>query len=110
MSKKLTAIRNPYTKAQLFTAISEDTGLTRKEVAAVFQSLADLMLRHLKSRSAGVFTLPGLLKLTVNKKPATKARPGRNPFTGEDIMIAAKPASRVVKARILKGLKEMAAS
>ncbi len=108
MSKKTTAIRDPYTKAQLFASIAEDTGLSRKEIVAVFQSLSDLMLRHLKSRSAGVFTLPGLLKLTVTRKPATKARPGRNPFTGEDIMIAAKPARRVVKARILKGLKEMA--
>ncbi len=107
-TKKLTAIRDPYTKAQLFAAIAEDTGLVKKDVAAVFESLNDHMLRHLKSRSAGTFTLPGLAKFTVNKKPATKARPGVNPFTGEEIMIAAKPARRVVKIRALKGLKDMA--
>ncbi len=106
--KKLTAIREPYTKAQLFSAISEETGLSKKEVTSVFESLNDLMFRHLKSRSAGAFTLPGLAKFTVNKKPATKARPGVNPFTGDEIMIAAKPARRVVKIRALKGVKDMA--
>ena len=74
-TNKLTAIRDPYTKAQLFGAIAEDTGLSKKEVAAVFESLNDFMLRHLKSRSAGTFTLPGLAKFTVNKKPA---KPGKS--------------------------------
>jgi nucleoid DNA-binding protein len=108
--KKLPAIREPYTKAQLFSAIAEDTGLGKKDVAAVFESLGDTMHRHLKSRSAGAFTLPGLAKFTVNKKAATKARPGVNPFTGEEIMISAKPARRVVKIRALKGVKDMAES
>jgi len=107
--KKLTAIRDSYTKAQLMTAIAEDTGLKKKDVAAVFESLGDHIHRHLKPRSAGSFTLPGLLKLTVTKKPATKERKGVNPFTGEEMTFKAKPASRAVKARILKGLKEMAA-
>lgn len=106
--KKMTAIRDPYTKAQLMSAIAEDTGLTKKEVVAVFDSLKDVIERHLKPRSAGTFTLPGLLKLTVNKKAATKERKGVNPFTGEEMTFKAKPASRQVKARILKGLKEAA--
>ena len=105
--KKLTAIRTPYTKAQLFTAISEDTGLTKKEVTAVFESLNDFMLRHLKTRAAGTFTLPGLAKFVVAKRKATKARKGINPATGEEIMIAAKPARRVIKIRALKGVKDM---
>ena len=63
-TKKLTAIRQPYTKAKLIAAISEDTGLTRKEVVSVFDSLGDLMNRHLKKRSAGTFTLPGLAKFS----------------------------------------------
>ncbi len=109
-TKKLTAIRTPMTKAQLFASIAEDTGLTKKEIAAVFESLGDHMHRHLKKRSGGIFTLPGLAKVTVQRKPATKARPGRNPFTGEDIMIAAKPARRVVRIRPLKGIKDMADS
>ena len=105
---KLTAIREPMTKAKLFAAISEDTGLSKKEVASVFDSLSNHMQRHLKKRSAGVFTLPGLAKFSVATKKATKARKGVNPFTGEEIMISAKPARRVVKIRALKGLKDMA--
>lgn len=108
--KKLTAIREPYTKAKLISAISEDTGLTRKEVASVFDSLSDYMHRHLKRRSAGTFTLPGLAKFSVASKKATRARRGINPFTGEETTFAAKPARRVVKIRALKGVKEMAES
>ena len=108
--KKLTAIREPYTKAKLISAISEDTGLTRKEVASVFDSLGDYMHRHLKKRSCGTFTLPGLAKFTVRAKKATRARKGINPFTGEPTTFAAKPARRLVKFRALKGLKEMAES
>ncbi len=108
--RKLTAIRDPYTKAKLISAISEDTGLTRKEVASVFDSLGDHMLRHLKKRSAGVFTLPGLAKFSVTSRKATRARKGINPFTGEETTFAAKPARRVVKIRALKGVKEMAES
>ena len=107
---KLTAIRDPYTKARLFAAISEDTGLTKKQVAAVFESLSNLMHRHLKKRSAGTFTLPGLAKFNVVAKKATKARKGINPFTGEETTFAAKPARRVVRVRPLKGLKDMADS
>ncbi len=105
---KLTAIREPLTKAKLFASISEETGLSKAEVTSVFNSLSNHMHRHLKKRSAGMFTLPGLAKFSVTTKKATKARKGINPFTGEEIMISAKPARRVVKVRPLKGLKEMA--
>ena len=107
-SKKLSVVRDPFTKAQLVGAIAEDTGLSRKEVGAVLESLRDQMERHLKPRSAGVFTFPGLAKFTVVKKKATKARKGINPFTGEATVFKAKPASRVVKVRVLKGLKDLA--
>jgi nucleoid DNA-binding protein len=106
--KKLTAVREAFTKAQLLSAIAEDTGLTKKDVGAVLESLGNQIERHLKPRGVGTFTLPGLLKLSVTKKPATKERKGVNPFTGEAMTIAAKPARRAVKARILKGLKELA--
>ena len=108
--KKLTAIREPYTKARLMAAIAEDTGLAKKDVVAVFDSLGDHMHRHLKKRSAGTFTLPGLAKFTVQTKKATRARKGINPFTGEETMFKAKPARRVVKIRALKGVKDMADS
>ncbi len=73
-TKKLTAIREPYTKAQLLAAIAEDTGLPKKDVASVFESLSDHMHRHLKKRSAGTFTLPGLAKFSVLAKKATRAQ------------------------------------
>jgi len=107
-AKKLTAIADPYTKSQTLSHIAEETGLAKKDVAAVFDSLTDLIHRHLKTRGAGVFTLPGLAKITVTKKAATKQRKGINPFTGAETVFAAKPARRVVKVRPLKGLKDLA--
>lgn len=108
---KRTAIREPYTKARLHAAISEDTGLSKKDVTAVFEVLGDLMHRHLKKRSAGSFTLPGLAKFTVQAKKATRAQVKPNPFKpGEMMTVAAKPARRVIKIRALKGVKDMAGS
>ncbi len=107
-TKSVTAIREPYTKTRLIASIADDTGLSRKDVAAVFHSLAHLMHRHLKKRAAGVFTLPGLAKFTVSTRKATKERQGRNPFTGEDVTFAAKPTRRIVRIRALKAVQEMA--
>ena len=70
--------------------------------------LTQLMHRHMKKGAAGEFTVPGLMKCMVKRKPATKARKGINPFTGEEIMFKAKPARNIVKIRPLKKLKEMA--
>jgi len=110
--KKITAIRNAYTKTQLYAHISEDTGLARKDVAKVFDSLGDVINGHIKSRGVGEFKVPGLLKIKVNKKPAAKARKNvPNPFRpGEFMDVAAKPARKVVKVLPLKALKDMAAS
>jgi nucleoid DNA-binding protein len=83
--------------------IAKDTDLSRKQVAAVFESLNGIIKKSL--RGAGLFTMPGLLKLKVVKKPATKAREGVNPFTGEKMVFKAKPASKKVRAMPLKSLK-----
>ena len=100
--------RKPPTKSEIYAKIVEETGLTRKDVAAVFDSLNGQIQKNLGGRGApGIFTIPGLLKLRVVKKPARKARKGVNPFTGEDMMFKAKPASKVVKVSALKGLKDM---
>ena len=80
--------------------------MTKKEVGSVFDSLGTLIKRDLK-RGPGVYTVPGLMKVKVVRKPATKARLGINPFTGEEMMFKAKPARNVVKVLALKGLKEM---
>ena len=100
--------KKPPTKSQISAQIADDTGLTRKDVAAVFDSLSGQIQTNLGGRSApGMFTIPGLLKMRVVKKPATKARMGVNPFTGEEMMFKAKPASKTVKVAALKGLKDM---
>ena len=100
--------KKPPTKSEIYTQIADDTGLTKKDVAAVFESMSGLIQKNLGGRSApGMFTLPGLLKMRVVKKPATKARKGVNPFTGEEMMFKAKPASKTVKVAALKGLKDM---
>lgn len=104
------AIREPMTKAAIYNTIAEKTGVAKKDVSAVFAELDNIINGHIKKRSAGSFTLPGLLKITTVKKPARKARKGVNPFTGEEMMFKAKPAQTVVKVRPLKKLKDFAAS
>lgn len=95
------------TKSEIHAAIAEKTNLNKKDVAAVFDELSSLIERNLSKKGPGVFTVPGLMKITVQHKPATPERPGKNPFTGEDIIIQAKPAKNVVKIRPLKSLKDM---
>ncbi|HKU89096.1 MAG TPA: HU family DNA-binding protein [Steroidobacteraceae bacterium] len=91
------------TKSEIMAQITKDTDLSRKQVAAVFDSLNGQIKKSL--RSGGLFTVPGLLKLKVVKKPATKAREGINPFTKEKMVFKAKPASKKVRALPLKALK-----
>ena len=91
------------TKSEIMAQITKDTDLSRKQVAAVFESLNGQIKKSL--RSGGLFTVPGLLKLKVVKKPATKAREGINPFTKEKMVFKAKPASKKVRALPLKALK-----
>jgi nucleoid DNA-binding protein len=110
--KKIKAIKDAYTKSALYAHIADETGLARKDIAKVFESLGDVIEGHIKSRGAGEFKVPGLLKIKVNKKPATKARKNvPNPFRpGEFMDVSAKPARKVVKILPLKALKDMAAS
>ena len=91
------------TKSEIVAQISKDTGLSKKDVSAVFESQANIIKKSLKG--AGLFTMPGLLKMKVVKKPATKARQGTNPFTGEPMTFKAKPASKKVRVMPLKNLK-----
>ena len=107
-AKKMTAVKEPMTKAVMISEIADNTGLNKKQVTSVIDELAVLIERHIKKRSPGKFILPGLFKVQVKKKPATKARKGINPFTGEPTTFKAKPARRVVKVTALKKMKEMA--
>jgi nucleoid DNA-binding protein len=106
MAKKKVAAK-PMTKSEIVSGIADKTGLTKKDVSSVFEEMAAQIKKSLGRSGVGVYTLPGLMKLVVQRKPATKARKGINPFTGEETMFKAKPARNVVKIRPLKNLKDM---
>ena len=105
MAKKAPA--KPMTKSEIVSGIADATGLTKKEVGSVFEAMADQVKKSLGKRGSGAYTVPGLMKLVVQRKPATKARKGINPFTREETVFKAKPACNVVKIRPLKNLKDM---
>ncbi len=106
-AKRKPAIRSKMTKTAILSAIADETELSKKQVDAVLEELESLIERHIRKGGAGEFTLPGLLKVRAVKRPATKKRMGRNPATGEEIVIGPKPASIRVRATALKRLKEM---
>ena len=108
--KAAPALKDKLTKSQILASIADSTGLTKKQVGAVMDEYETLIERSIKKRGVGEFTMPGLMKITTVKKPARKARKGINPFTGEETMFKAKPASIAVKVRPLKKMKESAAS
>jgi nucleoid DNA-binding protein len=106
---KLSAAAKPRKKGELYTLIAEHTDLNRKQVASVFDTLGKVMTVDLAKPGEGkdkIFTVPGLMKVKSVFKPATKAREGKNPFTGEMQMFKAKPAKTVIKIRPLKALKD----
>ena len=101
------AVKKATTKAETYTYIAEKTGLTKRDVGAVFDAMGGLIRRDLRRTGPGVYTVPGLMKIKVVRKPATKARKGVNPFTGEAMTFKAKPARNVIKVLALKALKDM---
>ena len=105
MAKKAPA--KPMTKSEIVSGIADATGLTKKDVGSVFEAMADQIKKSLGKRGSGAYTVPGLMKLVVQRKPATKARKGINPFTREETVFKAKPARNAVKVRPLKNLKDM---
>lgn len=96
-------------KSQLIQKIAEqDTKiLTRKAVKTVLESLASIGYKELNK--SGAFLVPGFAKFVVIRKPATKARPGINPFTKEPTIFKAKPARKIVRARPVKAAKDAVA-
>ncbi len=109
IAKPTGPVKSRYNKSQIVQEIADFTTVARKEVGKVLEHLEDIIARHLSPKGPGEFVLPGILKINAVKKPAKKARKGINPFTGEETMFKAKPASTAVKVRPLKKLKEMAA-
>lgn len=106
MAKAKSSGKKSMTKSALLQAITDavDDGTTRKQVKAVIESLAEIGHRELKR--SGLFVLPGFAKFVVVKRPARPARKGINPFTKEPTVFAAKPASKAVKARPIKAIKD----
>jgi nucleoid DNA-binding protein len=108
MAKKSAPVKDKFNKTQILDEIASSTALSRKQVSAVLDALADVIESHINKRAVGEFVLPGLMKITTVRKPAVKARKGISPFTKEEVIFKAKPASTVIKVRALKKLKDMA--
>lgn len=106
-AKKALKVSEAMSKTQVLTHIAEATELSRKQVQSVVEELSAVIEAHVSKKGVGEFTLPGLMKIQVINKPATKARKGINPFTKEEVTFKAKPASRKIKIRPLKKLKDM---
>ncbi|NUP95221.1 MAG: HU family DNA-binding protein [Planctomycetaceae bacterium] len=104
---KITPASKVRTKGEIYNAIAGASMLSRKQVVSVFNAFSDLIAADLGKKGPGVTQVPGLMKVTVVRKPATKARKGINPFTGQETMFKAKPARNVVKVRAMKNLKSM---
>lgn len=94
-------------KSDVYSSLAESSGLTKAQVAGVFTNLTTLIENNIGKKGPGTFVLPGLAKIKVIRKPATKERKGTNPFTGEETIFKAKPARNVVKIQPLKAVKEM---
>ena len=99
--------KKPMTKSEIMTSLSETADLSKQQVAKLFGELSSLIEKNLNDEGPGVFSVPGLMKIKVVRKPATEARKGINPFTKEETIFQAKPARNVVKILPLKGLKDM---
>ena len=109
VSKIAKSVKKPRSKSDIVNVLAETSGLTKKDVAKIFSSLSDLITLDIGQAGPGIFNIPGLMKIVKVEKPATKARKGVNPFTGEPMVFKAKPARSIVKVRALKALKEMVA-
>ncbi|NLX97005.1 MAG: DNA-binding protein [Rhodopirellula sp.] len=108
MAKAAAAPKKAPTKTQIVANIAEATELSKKQVAAVFDALADEIKKNVTGRGPGVFAIPGLVKIEKKKVPARPAQKGvKNPFTGEIRDVPAKPASNKIRVRALKNLKDM---
>jgi len=104
---KVAASAKPRSKSEVFGTIAQHVGIHRRDVAGVFHVMGSLIKADLSKSGSGVFKVPGLMRITVKRKPATKARKGINPFTKEEVMFKAKPARNVVRVRPLQALKAM---
>lgn len=106
MARSTTKTRKPRTKSQVFSVLSDNTGLSKKKIAGLFDGLFGMIKADISVYGPGSFTVPGLMKISVKKKSMTKARKGINAFTGKEMMIKAMPARKVITFRPLRTLKD----
>ena len=101
--------KGPLSKSALIQILSDKSAneLTRKDVKGILEAM--VAIGHAELKKNGVFVVPGLVRMVVVKKPATKERKGINPFTGQETIFKAKPARKVVKARAVKAAKDAVA-
>ena len=104
---RVAATTKPRSKSEVFGAIALHVGIHRRDVAGVFHVMGSLIKADLSKSGPGVFKVPGLMRITVKRKPATKERQGLNPFTKEPTIFKARPARNVVRVRPLQALKAM---
>lgn len=104
---KVSASSKARTKGDVYRTVADHVGIKPRDVAGVFHVMGSLIKADLSKNGAGVFKVPGMMRITVTRKPATKARMGINPFTKEQVMFKAKPARNVIRIRPMRQLKEM---
>jgi nucleoid DNA-binding protein len=104
---KISAASKTRSQGEVFRTLAEHAAIQRSQVAAMFQAMGAMIKADLSKSGSGVFKIPGLLRITVRRKPATPARQGINPFTKEPTTFKAKPARNVIRARPLAALKAM---
>jgi nucleoid DNA-binding protein len=104
---KVAASKKPRSKSEVFGTIAQHVGIHRRDVAAAFHAMGSIIKADLSKTGSGVFKVPGLMRITVKRKPATQERQGINPFTKEPMTFKAKPARNVVRVRPLQALREM---
>jgi len=104
---KITAASKTRSQGEVFRTLADHAAIHRSQVASVFQTLGAMIKADLSKAGSGVFKIPGLLRITVKRKPATPTRQGINPFTKEPTVFKAKPARNVIRARPLAALKAM---
>ena len=107
-SEPKAAVRpKPATKNELYATLAEKTGIAKKDISTLFDVMYDEISGSLGKKGPGIFVIPGLVKFKVHHKPATKERQTFNPATREPMTSPAKPAHNVVKAVLLKSLKDL---
>lgn len=107
---KLTQSGKLRKKSELYGILADHTGISKKQVASVFETLGKVMAVDLAKPTAStprLFVVPGMMKIVARYKPAQPSKKARNPFTGEEIMTKPKPASTALRIRPLKALKAM---